>query len=224
MENFNKDQTKIIAFDVDGTLFSSENVILDTYIESIQNFRIKSGKLIKVPTKEQIIEQVGLPVKQIFRNLLPEITEEERDSISDSVLILLCNKISEKKGKLFDQVLETIHQLHASKYILCIASNGRAPYINAILETYNLKKYFQDLFVINYETIKSKGDILRAYLDKFQESGQNMVMVGDRKSDLDAAKNVSCYFAYCEFGHADPGEIETYTFSLTSIQDLLDFL
>ena len=67
-----KNQIKILAFDVDGTLFTSESIILDTYIESIQKFIIKSGKNVTVPTKEKIIEQVGLPVKQIFQNLLPE--------------------------------------------------------------------------------------------------------------------------------------------------------
>ncbi|HNI91302.1 MAG TPA: HAD hydrolase-like protein, partial [Leptospiraceae bacterium] len=84
---------KLLAFDVDGTLFSSEEIILDTYIEAIQRFIQKHNKKIPIPTKEKIIEQIGLPVKKIFLNLLPELEEIERDEISDSVLILLREKI-----------------------------------------------------------------------------------------------------------------------------------
>ena len=90
---------KAVAFDVDGTLFSSENIILDTYIDSIKKFINASGISIQIPTKEKIIEQVGLPVKQIFKNLLPFLTEDQRDSISDNAsLILLCEKLLQKKG------------------------------------------------------------------------------------------------------------------------------
>ena len=98
MYPFQKEKIKILAFDIDGTLFSSENIILETYIESIQRFIQSSGRHIPIPSKEKIIEQVGLPVKQIFRNLLPELNEEERDSISDSVLTLLREKIFQKKA------------------------------------------------------------------------------------------------------------------------------
>ena len=79
MQTFSKSKIRVIAFDVDGTLFSSEDIIHETYIESIQNFIDASGKKVIIPTKEKIIEQVGLPVKQIFKNLLPELEELERD-------------------------------------------------------------------------------------------------------------------------------------------------
>ena len=221
LQSFYSKQIKILAFDVDGTLFSSEAIILDTYVESIQKFSINSGKKVIVPTKEKILEQVGLPVKQIFQNLLPELSESERDSISDNVLRLLCEKIFEKKGMLYKGVAETIRELHSRDYLLCIASNGRAAYINAILEAYNLKEYFQELIVIDYVSIRSKGDILKGYLSNFQKTGLSALMIGDRKSDLDAALEAESPFAYCEYGHAEPNEINLYSIKLQSISDLL---
>lgn len=224
MKPFQKDKIKILAFDIDGTLFSSENIILDTYIESIQKFIELSGKNLPIPSKEKIIKQVGLPVKQIFRNLLPELKEEERDSISDNVLVLLCEKIYEKKGTLYSGVEESIMELFDRKYILCIASNGRAPYINAILDSYKLLPYFKELIVIDYGSIQSKGDILKAYITKFNMEGENALMIGDRKSDLDAAIDGGSPFAFCEYGHAEPKEIESSSIKLTTIRDLLQFL
>jgi phosphoglycolate phosphatase len=221
---FKNDNIKAIAFDVDGTLFSSENIILDTYIESIQNFVTATSLQIEIPTKEKILEQVGLPVKEIFKNLLPFLKEDQRDSISDNVLKLLCEKIESKKGTLYEGVLETVSHLSTKEYLLFIASNGRAPYINSILNTYGLKKYFGELVVINYSTIRSKGDILKSYIKRMNLAGKNILMVGDRISDLDAALENNSPFAFCEFGHAEKGEVNTYDIALKNMSDLLKHL
>lgn len=220
MNKFNNEKIKAVAFDVDGTLFSSENIILDTYIDSIQKFVNSSGINIQIPTKEKIIEQVGLPVKQIFKNLLPFLTEDQRDSISDNVLILLCEKIAAKKGTLYEGVEETIQYLSKQNYKLFIASNGRAPYINSILSTYGIDKYFGELVVINYTSIQTKGDILKSYIERLGIASDAILMIGDRKSDLDAALDNNSPFAFCEYGHADKGEINTYDLLLQSITDL----
>ncbi|HMW04614.1 MAG TPA: HAD family hydrolase [Leptospiraceae bacterium] len=215
---------KLLAFDVDGTLFSSEEIILDTYIEAIQRFIQKHNKKIPIPTKEKIIEQIGLPVKKIFLNLLPELEEIERDEISDSVLILLREKIQEKKGKIYEGVEDTIKELHKKGYVLCVASNGRIGYIEAILQTYHLMSYFEAIVVIDYEKIKSKGDIVASYLQHYNLKGENSLMIGDRKSDLDAALDNGSHFAYCEYGHAEPNEIQQFSIQIKSIRELLDYL
>lgn len=222
--SYKKENIKLIAFDVDGTLFSSEGIILDTYIESIQRFIKKSNQSIPIPTKEKIIEQIGLPVKQIFLNLLPQLLEEERDEISDNVLNLLREKISYKQGKIYDDVESTIATIAKKGYHLCVASNGRIGYIEAILNAYELTSYFEPVSVINYTTIKSKGDIIKNYLEKYNLAGSNILMVGDRKSDLDAALDNNAFFAFCEYGHADPNEVTIYDLKLTQFRDLLDYI
>lgn len=224
MNKFNSEKIKAVAFDVDGTLFSSENIILDTYIDSIKKFINASGISIQIPTKEKIIEQVGLPVKQIFKNLLPFLTEDQRDSISDNVLILLCEKIAAKKGTLYEGVEECIQYLSKRNYQLLIASNGRAAYINTILSTYGIDKFFGDLVVINYTSIQTKGDILKSYINKLGIASECILMVGDRKSDLDAALDNNAPFAFCQYGHADKDEISIYDLLLETITDLQKYL
>ena len=123
-----------------------------------------------------------------------------------------------------DGVVETIQELHNRNYTLCVASNGRSPYILSILQTYGLESFFQKLVVINNKGIESKGDILKSYINQFHCSGENILMVGDRKSDLDAALDAESPFAFCEYGHAELGEIDTYAMKLKIIKDLLDYL
>ena len=65
---------------------------------------------------------------------------------------------------------------------------------------------------------------MKAYLNKLGQAGQNSLMIGDRKSDFDAALDAGSPFVFCEYGHADPGEIEIYSFKIKSIQELLTLL
>ena len=215
---------KFLAFDIDGTLFSSEGIILQTYIEAIENFKTKFNSDIKIPNKEKIIEQVGLPVKKIFQNLLPEISEEHRDLISDDVLVLLTKSISEKKGHIYNSVIETIKILKEKGYLLGVASNGRFKYIDTILKTYLIDSYFENLIIINYNDIKEKGDILKKYSFQYNLLPQEILMIGDRDSDYKAAKDLSCDFVFCEYGHANKDEILEYTYKINSLKELLNFL
>lgn len=217
-------ETKLLAFDVDGTLFSSEDIILATYVEAITRFKKRTGSNIEVPSGENIMKQIGLPVKQIFRNLLPILKEEERDSISNDVLSLLCEKIENKEGKIYPGVREGIKELKESGYIICAASNGRRPYIQSILKAYEILPYFEEFVVINYETIKSKGEIVSYYLKKFDVYGQKALMIGDRASDRDAAIEAGVPFAFCSYGHAEAGEISDYSIELSSFSELVKLL
>lgn len=209
-----------LAFDIDGTIFSSEEIILDCYQQSIGNFIQKSGKELTIPTREQIMEQVGKPVKIIFKNLMPVLAEIERDSISASVLELLCQSIERGGGLFYVGVADTIIALKNKGYRLVVASNGRLPYIETILKTARIDSYFEPIITLDNEIIVSKGDILVEYQKKYQIPTEEIIMIGDRQSDEHAAQKIGCRFIYCAYGHAPVGEISSYTAKIDAITDL----
>ncbi len=194
---------KMIAFDIDGTIYSSEKIILPTYQEAIENFVNTSGLKLSVPTQEEIMLQIGKPVKVIFANLMPSLSIENRDQISD------------------DGVADTLQYLKDSGFILVAASNGRRLYIETILKTANILSYFEDILVLDYQTMKTKGDILEVYKNKYRLQGSEILMVGDRDSDRDAATQIGSHFAVCKYGHCVPGEITEWDIELNSIRSLI---
>jgi phosphoglycolate phosphatase len=212
---------KMIAFDMDGTIFSSEQIILPTYQEAIENFINASGLKIRVPTQEQIMLQIGKPVKVIFSNLMPELSVENRDKISDDVLVILSNKVANRGGHIYEGVVDTIQYLKDSGFILVAASNGRRLYIETILKTANVLQHFEDILVLDYQTMKTKGDILDVYKNKYRLRGSEILMVGDRDSDREAATQIGSYFAVCKYGHYVPGEITEWDIELNSIRGLI---
>ena len=76
---------------------------------------------------------------------------------------------------------------------------------------------------IDGKNIFTKGDILKAYV-QLGLPAQEILMVGDRLSDLDAAKAISCDFAWCAYGHAPAGEITEYAVRLEKFGDLTKYI
>ncbi len=211
---------RYIALDIDGTIFSSEPIILDTYTEAIQEYAEIRGLRISVPDRERILNEIGKPVKMIFANLLPMMPEQEREKISDRVLALLVEKIGEGKGYYYPEVESTIRELHQKGFKLLACSNGRAAYIEAILKYLNVLSLFLPLAVIDYKQRKDKGDILLYYLRQYSLKPEEVLMVGDRHSDWEAARKAGTLFAFCEYGHATPGEIPDQDYLLSMPSDL----
>lgn len=223
MYNHFKNTIKLIAFDFDGTLFSTEHIILSVYEEAIHKHIQITGRNVKIPSQSQIMMQIGRPVKILFANLLPELPTEEQDQISNYVLELLCKKIMEGKGHVYDGVYETIEKLH-SKFILCAASNGRFPYIDAILKYTQIEKFFTEICSLDYVQIKTKADLVRSYKEKYNLSGEQLLVVGDRDSDMEAAKLNGGFFCFAKYGHIVPNEVDFKTFEINHIHELSQYL
>ncbi len=215
---------KMVAFDIDGTVFSSEEIISEVYKESILNFSKTFGKQIQMPPHEEIMLQIGKPVKTIFKNLLPNLPENERDIISDSVLKFLCARIENGEGHIYPNAAKTVRELKKQNYVITAASNGRKAYVETILKKIGILNFFDDIAILNYEDIKTKGDILIHYKKKYDLAGDQILMVGDRASDRDAALNAGTPFAFCSFGHAVEGEIPDYSAELKTLYDIVSLL
>lgn len=219
-----KSKLKLLAFDIDGTIFSSEGIILDTYRLSIERFISDTGRKLTIPTVEEIMRQVGKPVKEIFRNLLPELEETGRESISNQVLSILCEKIHAGEGVFYPEAWEVLSLLRKGGYKLVTASNGRKPYIESILSQLKVLDFFEPIVVLDYEKRKHKGEILTHYLNEYKVKPDEILMIGDRDSDYQAAVFAGCPFLFCEYGHAENGEINDFSERISFLKDLPSLL
>lgn len=210
------------ALDIDGTIFSSEQIIYPVYREAIELFCRERNTTLEAPGQERIMLEIGKPVKKIFENLFPQLAEKDRDVLSDTVLRLLCEKIAAGGGKYYPAVTETIEKIIQRGGKILVASNGRRPYIEAILAYCKILQYVQAPTYIDGQSIRNKSDILRHYVS-LGIGPRSVVMVGDRLSDLEAAQAVGCDFAWCAYGHALPGEVTTYTIRLDQFADLAEY-
>ncbi len=200
----------LIAFDLDGVLYSSEPFLGEAYREAIANVNVqRPGSFPRVPQTREILDHVGWPVPVILARLFPTIDPAAVELLFLETLHVIAAHVERREGILFPRVAETLSELQRAGLTLAVASNGRRQYVETVLSTYGITRYFTELVTVDGgERIKSKADILRAYMRRERHTLAQLVMVGDRASDVEAAREVGCHFIGCDYGHGHREEID----------------
>ena len=197
---------KLVAFDLDGVLYSSEPFLGEAYREAIAAVNARRpGSFSRIPSTREILDHVGWPVGVILERLFPSVEEAAVRLLYDTTLDVICAYVRRGAGLLYPDVPETLRRLSADGYLLAVASNGRERYVSSVLSTYQLS----DLFVapITADQVGDKTAVLRGYLQRHAVAPGDTVMVGDRSSDVQAAGAVGCRFVGCDYGHGYRDEI-----------------
>ncbi len=199
----------LIAFDLDGVLYSAEAFLGEAYRDAIANVNERRpGSFPRVPTTREILDHVGWPVPVILQRLFPAIEPAAVELLYDETLRVIAAYVRQKRGELFPDVVATLQRLRAGGFTLVVASNGRRPYIEAVLETYDLVPLFDRLITVDRGRLDDKASVLRAYLAHHAIAAAQMTMVGDRTSDVEAAQAVGAPFIGCDYGHGYRDELE----------------
>lgn len=203
MENHRKDSPVNLAFDMDGVIYSSEDFIAEAYETAIKN----SGISLNFPNTDEILAQIGKPVNEIFRELFGELSQEQKKALLSSTRQTICEMIKENKGSIFDEIPDIIQKL-SEEYSLFVCSNAGIQYIETILAHYKLKQFFNPVLTLETTGTNNKNELLESFIHNSNSDASHWIMIGDRKSDLDAAQYNHCSFIGCVWGHGDIEELE----------------
>ncbi len=182
---------KLIIFDLDGTLYKTEEVSVPALKEAFSTFGIEL-------TEEKILEQFGEPTDQIIDNLVPESKNIEKDNIEKAIVEKEREAIPER-AVLYDGVKELLKTLSDDDHILAICSNGRLDYIEDVLKNTSIREYFSSIKGYSEET--NKADRIKDIMEEF--SVKEAVMVGDRYHDIEAAKEAGIVSIGALYGYGD---------------------
>lgn len=195
-----------LAFDIDGTIFDCGDIVATAFSKGARNFEAKSGIVLPDYSSEEIMRAVGLPTDEIFRQLYPALNDTQRRNLIQESQWALSSMVEKGGGNIIEGVIPTIEALYCAGYHICAASNGTREYIEAILRTYDLAKFFLPRVFID-GTLKNKSGIVRYYISNAPDK-ELFIMIGDRQSDIDAARANGIPFIGCAFGHMGFSEIE----------------
>ncbi len=195
-----------LAFDIDGTIYDSSEIIEEAYMMGIKKFIARSGKIIPVPGYDDLLKVVGIPVEDIFSTLFGSLNRKERLELNNDCNDSFVSIIEKKGGRLIEGVGATLESLHHAGYIMLTASNGRKEYVEAILKSFDLMKYFSPPFLYPGPEYPDKTSIV-AYYKNSVSMNNRLVMIGDRFTDRDAASENGIPFIGCAFGHAGEDEV-----------------
>ena len=197
------------AFDLDGVLYSSEPFLGEAYREAIANVNARRpGAFPRVPTTREVLDHVGWPVPVILARLFPAVDPVAVELLYVETLVVISAYVRRGLGVLFPGVAATLGRLRADGFTLVIASNGRRAYIESVLEANGIAAWFAELLTVDCQGMQTKADLLRGYRARYALPVGQLVMIGDRASDVEAAAAVGCRFIGCDYGHGYQHEIE----------------
>jgi len=212
-----------LTFDIDGTIFDCSDIIVDAFQKGISLFNENTGIKVQMPSKEKIISVLGIPTDSIFQNLFPDLNAQGQQTMNDLCINILADMISQGAGTLYDHVFSTLECLYKEGYSIYSASNGKIKYIQSVLDSKGLAKFFQSpIMVINSE-IKSKSEIVKYYKNTLCKNDL-MIMIGDRTSDRLAAEENNIPFIGCAFGHAGFSELEGVRWTTTDFKKIYNLV
>ena len=192
---------------MDGTLYSSEPIIEEVYAQSIKALNQEKKTQYDLPDFKTIEPLIGQPVKLFYQSLFPHISQENMSFLGAKIMQGFQKAIQTHGGTLFEGAKEVLQTLQNQGLKVFVASNGKREYLEAIIHKFNLS--FAPFVCVEEHGIQNKSQILAWYLKTYSFKPSQIIMVGDRASDLLAARDNQCFFIGCHFGHGPLEEIQT---------------
>jgi len=191
-------------FDMDGTLFQTDK-ILESSLEDTFNHLKSLKKWDKDTPVDKYREIMGAPLPKVWETLLPNHSIEEREQTDAYFLERLIENIRSGKGDLYPNVKEVFSFLTENNCSIYIASNGLIAYLAAIVDFYNLDTWVTETCSIQQIESLNKSDLVRTIIDKYGIT--HGAVVGDRISDINAAKDNGLVAIGCNFDFAQEDEL-----------------
>jgi len=195
---------KAFIFDMDGTLFQTNTILEPALRETFEYLSTKGQWRGEVPI-EKYREIMGVPLPVVWETLLPEHSEEIRNEADSYFLKKLISHINTGNGALYKGVEDLFVHLKSSGHAIYIASNGLIEYLEAIVNYYNLDRWVMETFSIQQVNTHNKSDLVGFIKRKY--GIENGAMVGDRLSDIKAAKDNGLTAIGCKFDFAKEEEL-----------------
>ncbi|MCH4825904.1 HAD hydrolase-like protein [Planococcus halocryophilus] len=209
---------KSFIFDMDGTLFQTDRILeiaLDDTFDRLRTLNLwDSGTPL-----EKYREIMGVPLPEVWKKLLPEHSLETREEANDYFHERLIQNIESGKGALYPNVEEIFMHLKNQGHAIYIASNGLTAYLAAIVAFYGLDRWVTETFSIQQISSLDKGRLVETIVRKYDIT--NGAVIGDRLSDINAAKMNKLIAIGCRFDFAQEDELAQADFVIEDLSELI---
>lgn len=196
---------RYILFDLDGTLS-------DPKVGICTSFQYALSKLgIDEPDIDKLEPVIGPPLKESFANMY-NLGEEEiqqgityyRERYSD---------VGKFENEIYPGIPELLRDLKKKDRVVAVSSSKPTVYVEEILEHFGIREYFDYVVGALLDGTRDKkediiNETIRQMFDGAEPDYDEIVMIGDRKYDIEAAINVGISNIGVTYGYGSREELE----------------
>ena len=208
----------LIAFDWDGTLFDSTQIIVRCIQAAVKDV---GGT---VPTDEAAGYVIGLGLMQALAHAAPDVPQDKYPHLSERYRFHY--QLHAHDLNLFDGVLPLLSALKARGYLLAVATGKSRLGLDDALQTVQLKGVFDASRTADKTAGKPDPKMLHELMAVLGTTPQRTLMVGDTTHDLQMALNARCPSLGVSYGAHEPGAFAALKplHIAHSVQDMHDWL
>jgi phosphoglycolate phosphatase len=216
-------QPEAMLFDLDGTLFRTESLLLPAYHAAFDQLREEGMYEGPTPPEELILGSLGMLLEHIWQRVLPDASPAARRRIDELLLERQLDGLKQGQGRLYEGVAETLRELYGRGVRLFVASNGLEAYVKGVVSATGIAPYFEGLYSAGEHRTTSKADLVKLLLDR--HGVKTAWMVGDRSSDVEAGRRNGLTVIGCDYaGFRSSGELDGVDLRIHSFPQLLEAL
>lgn len=193
----------IILFDLDGTLTDS----MEGVIRSAQYMQEKMG--LEVWSFDDLRFMVGPPLIESFTKEFAMPLKEAEQGIE--VFRERYSTIGLFENKVFPGIVEMLEALKAKGKRMAVATSKKEDLAVRILEHFDIAKYMEVIGGDMREAGRdNKAKVIDYVLETMQAEKDDVIMVGDRKFDIEGAHAIGIPCIAVEWGYGDREEFEAH--------------
>lgn len=191
---------KNIMFDVDGTIFDTVEGVSASILYALE----KMGE--KPLPAETLRKFIGPPLIDGFMQFAGFSEEKANTAIA------YYREFYTPKGvymaKLYDGIESLFSDLYNAGKNLFVISSKPTVFVQKLFAKYNIDKYFKDIAEVRFDNCEiSKADLIESVIKKYGLDISDTVMIGDRKFDIDGAKEIGVRSIGVTYGFGSRDEL-----------------
>lgn len=211
-------QFDLIAFDWDGTLYDSTQIIVRCIQAAVRDV---GGT---VPTDKAAGYVIGLGLMQALAHAVPDVPPARYPELAARYrhhYAAHCNDLN-----LFDGVLPLLSGLKARGHLLAVATGKSRHGLDEVLQGVHLRGVFDASRTADETASKPDPRMLRELMTQFDIPARRVLMVGDTTHDLQMAINAACPSVGVSYGAHQPEAFQALAprYVADSVQGLSDWL
>jgi phosphoglycolate phosphatase-like HAD superfamily hydrolase len=196
-----------VILDLDGTLYSSSATTLGAVERAVRDLNARHGLDLPRPSNELILSGVGMTRREFAEAVFPDLPGRYHEEIDELVWHWERELVTRGRGSLFPGAIEALGDLGAAGCTLAVATNAGTGYMNHILDYFELRPRFAEARCAGAEGTTDKSELLTMITDSLALGPSSSVMVGDRRSDVEAAGRVGMRAIGCTWGFGTGEEL-----------------
>ncbi len=214
-------------FDLDGTLIDSRRAVVHAVAEGVREVLVRHEIQDFEPSEEAIMDAMGLPPAEYYQRILPTHLSHLSLEVKDAATAHEVRALAAGEGRLHPGVLDSLRRLRDGGVKLAIVSNAQEPYFMAVLNYLALEDCVDHTEC--HEQLppgvgSGKPVLLQRALDELERSANEAVMVGDRREDIAAGRELGCSTLGLSYGFGSPEELAEADVVADRFDRVLDFL